>query len=65
MQSRIQPRHPFRMMVLSFVTVLLVAPAHAQQADQAKLIAERNRIEQELQQDVAPLGFHGFADSSL
>ncbi|MEO5962577.1 MAG: CocE/NonD family hydrolase [Thermomonas sp.] len=50
MQSRIQPRHSFRMMVLSFVTVLLVAPAHAQQADQAKLIAERNRIEQELQQ---------------
>ncbi len=50
MQSSTQLRHRFRMTLPALLVVLLVAPAHAQQADQAKLIAERNRIEQELQQ---------------
>ena len=50
MRSSKQLRHRFRMTLPALLLVLLVAPAHAQQTDQTKLIAERNRIEQELQQ---------------
>ncbi len=50
MQSSKQPSHRFRMTLPALLVALLVAPAHAQQADQARLIAERNRIEHELQQ---------------